>query len=121
MPSDQDEERERLGHIVTNIDRISDHIAGRSFERFATDQMLTDAVERCLQRITEASIRIGAARMAEIAPDVPFSEVRGLGNILRHDYEKIDLATVWDTVLHDLPALRLACAAALQEEGEQGE
>lgn len=114
MPSERDEELERLGHIVRNIDRIGRHIEGRSFEQFEADPMLTDAVERCLQRITEASIRIGAARMAEIAPGVPFSEVRGLGNILRHDYEKIDLATVWDTVRHDLPTLRAACAAALE-------
>jgi uncharacterized protein with HEPN domain len=115
VPSDRKEERERLGHIVANIDRIGGHIAGRSFEQFETDPMLADAVERCLQRITEASIRIGAARMAEIAPGVPFAEVRGLGNILRHEYEKIDLATVWDTVRHDLPALRAACAEALGE------
>jgi uncharacterized protein with HEPN domain len=115
VPSDRDEERERLGHSVANIERIGRHLAGRSFEQFEADQLLVDAVERCLQRITEASIRIGAARMAQIAPDVPFGEVRGLGNILRHDYEKIDLATVWDTVRHDLPALRAACAAALDK------
>lgn len=118
MPSDRDEERERLGHIVDNIDWIGEHLAGRSFEQFETNRMLTDAVERCLQRITEASIRIGAERMAEIAPGVPFAEVRGLGNILRHEYEKIDLATVWDTVRHDLPALRAACAVALGDERE---
>jgi uncharacterized protein with HEPN domain len=118
VPSDRDEEQERLGHIVANIDRIESHIAGRSFAEFEVDPMLTDAVERCLQRITEASIRIGAARMAEIVPDLPFGEVRGLGNILRHVYEKIDLATVWDTVRHDLPALRAACAAALGQQEE---
>jgi uncharacterized protein with HEPN domain len=113
VPSDRDEEKERLGPIVANIDRIDSHLAGKSFEQFETDLMLSDAVERCLQRITEASIRIGAERMAEIAPGVPFGEVRGLGNILRHEYEKIDLATVWDTVRHDLPVLRAACSAAL--------
>jgi uncharacterized protein with HEPN domain len=118
VPSDRDEEPERLGHIVANIDRIGRHLEGRTFEQFETDPMLTDAVERCLQRITEASIRIGAERMAEIAPGVPFGEVRGLGNILRHEYEKIDLATVWDTVRHDLPALRSACVAALAGDGE---
>jgi uncharacterized protein with HEPN domain len=116
VPSDRVEEKERLGHIVANIDRIGRHVAGRSFEQFKSDPLLSDAVERCLQRITEASIRIGAAGMAKIAPDVPFMEVRGLGNILRHEYEKIDLATVWDTLRHDLPVLRERCVAALAAE-----
>lgn len=116
MPSRPEDEAERLGHIVENIDRIAKHLEGVTFEEFSRHELRVDAVERCLQRITEAAIRIGPARMAEIAPDVPFREVRGLGNILRHDYEKLDLATIWSTVRNDLPALREACATMLEGE-----
>ncbi len=113
MPSDRD--AERLGHIIDNIDRIDDHLNRLTFAQFTDDLKTIDAVERCLQRITEAAIRIGAERMSEIAPDVPFHEVRGLGNALRHEYEKLDLTTLWNTVSDDLPSLRAACVVALSK------
>ena len=38
-------------------------------------------LEPCLQRIAEAVIKIGPARIAEIAPMLPMHKVRGLGNV----------------------------------------
>lgn len=84
----------RLRDIVENIDRIESYLAGYDFDAFAEDDRTIDAVERCLQRITEAAIKIGAERMAEISPRTPAEAVRGLGNRLRHEYDMLDLATI---------------------------
>lgn len=113
MSSEGSRERQRLSDIVRNIDAIDAYVERLDFSAFAADRMRIDAVERCLQRITEAAIRIGAERMREIAPDILFAEVRGLGNMLRHEYDKLDLGTVWSTVRSDLPGLRAACVQAL--------
>ena len=43
-----DEARQRLRHIVENIDRIEAHIGEMSFEAFASTPIAVDAVERCL-------------------------------------------------------------------------
>ena len=72
-----------------------------------------DAVERCLERIIEASLRIGSERMQRIAPEMPLHKMRGLANRLRHEYDAVDRRYVWDTVVDELPALRRACQAAL--------
>lgn len=104
-----------LQDIIDNADSISRYLAGLDFETFEADPMRVDAVERCLMRLTEAAIRIGPEQMAKIAPAVPMREVRGLGNVLRHAYELIDLRTIWDTATASVPALREACAAALAE------
>ena len=96
-----------------NIDRIEEHITGVSFESFAASPVLIDAVERCLQRITEAAIKVGAETMRVAAPRLPFEHVRGLGDVLRHAYDVVDPEIVWRTVREDLPTLRKACAAAL--------
>jgi uncharacterized protein with HEPN domain len=77
--------------------------------------MRVDAIERCLQRITEAVIKIGPQRMAEIMPDLPAGKVRGMGNILRHHYDTLDAKTVWGTITEALPPLREACERALTE------
>jgi uncharacterized protein with HEPN domain len=115
MFSDEDRVREWIGDIIENSDRVAGYVADMTFEQFRDATMVQDAVERCIERITEASIRIGSDRMAKIASEVPLHEVRGLGKLLRHRYERANPLTIWETAKDDLPALRLACAAALRE------
>jgi uncharacterized protein with HEPN domain len=108
-------ETNALRDIVEESDAISEYLAGKSFDDYRTHRMTVDAVERCLARITEAVVRIGSARMEEVAPGVPMEKVRGLGNLLRHAYDVVDHGTIWDTVKHDLPPLRAACERALAQ------
>jgi uncharacterized protein with HEPN domain len=37
-----------------------------------------------------------------------------MGNWLRHQYDRIDLETIWNTIKDDLPALKVAVEKALQ-------
>lgn len=108
-----DREALRLQDIIDNIARIESHVSGMEFARFAADEMAIDAVERCLMRITEAVIKIGPERMAAISPRTPVEAVRGLGNLLRHDYDGVDLGTIWRTVTGSLPELKADCLGAL--------
>ena len=110
-----DREALRLHDIVENIDRIESHIANSEFADFANDTKTIDAVERCLQRITEAVIKIGAERMATISPTTSAEAVRGMGNALRHDYDSIDLRIIWTTITASLPDLRKDCLRILQQ------
>ena len=111
MPTDR--EALRLQDIIENIDRIEGYVAGMDLAMFTTDQRTIDAVERCLLRVSEAVIKIGAQRMAEISPTLPADAVRGLGNMLRHDYDRVDLSVIWRTVRESLPELHRDCINAL--------
>jgi uncharacterized protein with HEPN domain len=108
-----DREALRLQDIIDNIDRISGYVGGMDYAAFASDPKTVDAVERCLHRITEAVIKIGPERMAELLPTTPVSAVRGLGNMLRHDYDRVDLGTIYRTISASLPDLRSDCVSAL--------
>jgi uncharacterized protein with HEPN domain len=105
---------QRLTDIVENIDRIERHLGARDVDTFVGDPLIADAVERCLQRITEAVIKIGMDRMSQLAPEVPVSKVRAVGNLLRHAYDVVDLRLVYGMVKEDLPLLRAAAARALE-------
>lgn len=109
-------EQQRLADIIDNIDAISAYVGTMSAAAFAADRKTVDATERCLQRITEAVIKIGSERMRVIAPNIPTEAVRGLGNMLRHEYDAIDLRSLFNTVTEDLPGLRRACVAALGDQ-----
>ena len=106
-------QRLRFEHIVENAERIARYVEGLSFDDFAANSIVIEAVERCLARIIEAAIRAGDDAMSSVAPDVPPHVYRGFGNALRHDYDQLDLRTIWLTATKDVPLLREACTRVL--------
>ena len=116
--SSREHEADWLADIIENALAAESYVAGLTFDAWRAEQMRIDAVERCLMRLTEAAIRIGEARMAEIVPDTPIHQVRGLGNLLRHAYDGVDPVVVWATVVDDLPMFRAACEQEMSRMGE---
>ena len=45
---------------------------------------------------------------------MPWREIRDLGNLLRHAYDKVDLEIIWQTITDDLPFLKISVLKALQ-------
>ena len=111
MPSDKP--ILRLEDIVENIDRIERYTKDHTAESFGSDQQCQDAVERCLLRISEAARKLQGA-IESLAPTQPWSDIRAVGNVLRHEYDDVDPAIIWRIVANDLPPLRHAVRNALQ-------
>ena len=82
------------------------------FEAFRDDPKTVAAVERKLQIISEAAIRLGSVA-EDRCPGLPWRDIRGMGNWLRHQYERIDLSVIWKTVQSDLPPLKAAVFRSL--------
>lgn len=115
-------ERQRysLQDILDNIDRIDRHVlqlASRDLAAFEADELVADAVERCMGRISEAALRLGE-EAEQIAPGPPWADIRGLGNQLRHAYHNVQLAIIWEIATDDLEALKQACTKALADDDE---
>jgi uncharacterized protein with HEPN domain len=91
---------------------IQDFTSGMDFETFRSNPMAMAAVERKLPIISEAAVRLGD-RAPALCPDIPWHKIRGTGNHLRHAYEKVDVESVWYTVIDDLPPLKAAVLHAL--------
>ena len=92
---------------------IDQFTSGMDFEGFRSNPMAVAAVERKLQIISEAAIRLGEEAERR-CPDIPWRDIRGIGNQLRHAYERIDLNTIWNAVTDDLPALKVGVQRALK-------
>jgi uncharacterized protein with HEPN domain len=86
------------------------------FEMFRSNPMAIAAIERKLQIISEAATRLGDEAERRI-PGQPWRDIRGIGNQLRHAYERIDLSTIWNTVTDDLPSLKAAIRRVVIESG----
>ena len=70
------------------------------------------AVERKLQVISEAAVRLGDQAEA-LCPGLPWRDVRGIGNWLRHQYDRVDIETIWNTLTTDLPPVKVAVREAV--------
>jgi uncharacterized protein with HEPN domain len=68
-----------LEDIIENAPTVLRYTAGMDFAAFENDHKTSDAVERCLERISEA-----AAKLGDLAPVLvsgqPWGEIRALGN-----------------------------------------
>jgi uncharacterized protein with HEPN domain len=109
MPSDIPQER--LRDIIHNIDRVRAHLKGTA-PGSELDDKTRDAVERCLERISEAAKKLGPI-MEERQPQVSWRGIRGLGNVLRHEYDAVDDATIGRIIEQELGPLRKACVSEL--------
>ncbi len=87
----------RLADIADNATKIIAYTDGMTYEDFKTNSLVSDATERCMSRISEAAIKLGGFA-EELLPAHDWQSIRGIGNILRHDYDGILLARLWDTV-----------------------
>jgi len=104
-----------------NIERIAGYIAGMDCDAFQRDGRTRDAVERCLERICEAAFRLGE-QAALLMPRQPWGDIRGMGNRLRHGYDRLTLSVIWHAVQDELPSLEADVRHALErlESGEVG-
>ncbi len=65
-----------------------------------------------MEIISEASRRLTDDLKAR-HPEIPWTKVAGIGNVLRHDYENISAPIMWKLVQDDLPPLEKICRSEL--------
>ena len=70
--------------------------------------------QHCLLRISQAAVKLGSLA-EQLAPDQPWGDIRGLGNRLRHEYDRVEPTIIWKIVIIDLPRLRRACESAIAQ------
>ena len=103
-----------LRDIVDAIEMIGQFVSGIDLEAFRHDAKTVAAVERKLQIISEAAIRRGNEAEDRV-PGMSWRNIRGMGNWLRHQYDRIELETIWKTAKDDLPPLKAAIERAVAQ------
>lgn len=91
---------------------IVQFVPGMDLGAFREDAKTVAAVERKLLLISEAATRLGEDA-ERLCPGLPWHNIRGIGNWLRHRYDSVDVETVWNTVIDDLPPLKSGVLRAL--------
>lgn len=103
-----------LTNILECIERIENYTqAGQA--AFQDSTLLQDAVIRNLEIIGEATKRL-SPELCQASPNIPWKQMAGMRDVLIHDYLKINLNRVWQTIEQDLPTLKTTVMALLQSQ-----
>lgn len=105
-----------LRDILEAINHIESFLTGVNFEQYQADFKTKFAVERQMQVIAEAAIRLGTEAEA-IAPGPDWKGFRGMGNILRHAYHRVDDELIWNAAKDELPKMKDVILNVLKPPG----
>ncbi|AGL01685.1 HepT-like ribonuclease domain-containing protein [Desulfoscipio gibsoniae] len=93
-----------LYDILESIEKIQQYTTNLTFEDFVANNMAVDTVVRNFEIIGEAAKHIPDDIQSKYS-EVPWFEMKGLRNIMVHEYFRVDLKIVWKTARESLPAL----------------
>ncbi len=99
-----------LAEMLEAIEGIETHTAGKSLSDFEGNWLLKLAVQRALEIASEAARHIPDELLA-VAPNIQWKQIRGIGNILRHEYHKIAYEVIWAVVTDHVGPLKQAVLA----------
>ena len=106
---DRDRSEDMLAAILKMVERSS---AGR--QAFEEDELLQGWLVFQLLILGEAAAHVSPALRGR-HPEVPWRQIIDLRNVLIHGYSTVDYGIVWWVVERDVPELRRAIEAILEQ------
>lgn len=94
-----------LLHIKDAIKKIDIYVNNLDFEEFRKKLIVQDAVIRQFEIIGEAAKRL-SEDFKNHNSNIPWKYIIGMRNRLIHNYFGVDIDTVWETIVKDIPNLK---------------
>lgn len=107
----------RLRDIREAARLIAQYVADTVESAFLADTQKQDAVIRRIEIIGEATAHLSEETRAEL-PALPFRKMRGMRNIVAHDYANVSLSIVWEVATVHVPEV---CGLLEQFFAERGQ
>jgi uncharacterized protein with HEPN domain len=96
---------DRIRHIVEAMGHAENFVRGMTYGDFSANLMAVYAVLRCFQVIGEATKKV-PDDVRSIYKAVPWREMAGLRDKVVHDYDDLDVETIWKVIQNDFPGLK---------------
>ncbi|WP_187972120.1 DUF86 domain-containing protein [Aquibium microcysteis] len=94
----------RLRHIRHEITALVSSVEGLGDDAILASHVHRRALERSVEIISEAAKSL-PDRLRETEPTMPWKDIIGIGNLLRHEYYRIDDTTMLSILRVHLPGL----------------
>ncbi len=94
----------RLRDILQAARLIASYMRDTTEADFLANSEKQDAVIRRIEIIGEATVHLSETTRQAI-PELPFRKMRGMRNIVAHDYANVDLKIVWEVGIVYVPEI----------------
>lgn len=99
-----DRDRQILETILNYTKRIKEKIKGKSVNDLSEDEDLQDVLSFNILQIGELTNKLSDGFKNE-NKHIPWKDINGMRNIIVHGYAYVDIETVYDTSVYDIPKL----------------
>ena len=99
------DDRYYVNKILTDISFLIEHTKTITKQQLTEDEVLQDCVMFRLVQIAENASRL-TQEFKIRHKNIDWQAINGLRNRIVHDYGKVDLGIIYDTVKDDLPTLK---------------
>ncbi|MCK6530752.1 DUF86 domain-containing protein [Myxococcota bacterium] len=106
----------RVADMLQAADRIREFTRGLDLDGFRADVRTIQAVTYNLLIVGESAGHLPAA-VLERYPAIPWHRVRGIRNVIVHEYFDVRPDVIWETAQSDIPALVEVLNRMLGEAG----
>jgi uncharacterized protein with HEPN domain len=108
----------RLHDILDAIAGVRLARGSLSLEQFRSDWIRRRAIERGIEIISEATRHL-PDELKKTEPQLPWPQIAGVGNILRHGYDQIEDAVIFEIASDQLDDLDAAVRRMLVRLGDR--
>ena len=98
-----------LADIIQCCDRVLEYTDGHTLDSFSEDYKSVDAVARNLEIIGEAVKNI-PSEVLVLRPEINWSDVAKFRDVIAHQYFRVKLTVVWDTIHNEIRGIRTAAS-----------
>lgn len=113
---------EYVGRMIAAAEKALAFTDKMSADQFLLDLRTQMATTMALMLLGEAVSRISTIYPDFIAahPEIPWIKIKGMRNMIAHDYNELEMQVVWRAVRSELPSL-ISQLRALRHPHAQGE
>ena len=92
-------------NILKHINKILNYTKNLNYEDFVRDVKLQDA---CLLNLTQIGENVAGLddSFLEEHNNIKWKEIKGMRNLIVHDYDGVNMRIVWETIKDDLESLK---------------
>ena len=93
-----------VNKILVDLKFVIGHTQGKTQQEIEADDLLVDSIMFRVIQVAESSMKLDEEFQKKNS-HIPWRAIRGMRNMIVHNYGAVDLAVVYDTVTNSIPEL----------------
>lgn len=107
-------DKERFLHIIDSIEKIEEFTLDVDYKTYMEDFKLRLALVKLIEIIGEATYGISTETQNKFS-EIEWTVLKGIRNILVHEYFGIDYDIIWTTIKTSIPELKVNISNIINE------